>query len=321
MSLLSVSKSCDVAIVEMGMNHLGELTRLSQIAEPDIVVCTNVGRGHVGEVGGVENVAKAKEEIYSQNKNAIKIFNIENEYTRKMWEKYKNASPESKTLTFASHVEEADIKMRVEEMTLTDISILGRIKSTEGSVRVPVFGRHNVANVMAASAIACTLGMSEDEIWQSISDCHTIWGRNQVLTVKNKVTLLFDGYNANPESVSALAKNFYEVEPTGRKVLILGEMGELGDESSEIHQEMGELVGKMDFQKIWFIGESFQDFEAGLKKSNFKGEINLSQDVEPLIAKRLLNGFKSGDMVAIKGSRFMKMERIPQTWGLSMDKV
>lgn len=306
MSLLASPSSAEVVIVEMGMNHKGEIASLCKLAHPDVVVVTHVGTAHIGELGSQQAIAEAKEEIYIHSPQAQKIFNIENEFTHKMYNKHKQEN----SITFSSHVDSAQIKLRVGSIEPNFINVEGEIQSVQGEAEVPVFGRHNVTNLMAASALALSTGVSASDIWKRLTDCTTIWGRNQLITLSSGAHCIFDGYNANPDSVSILIKNIFEMEPKGKRYFVLGEMGELGDKTQEYHQQVGELLAKSMIDGVWFIGSSYKDVEKGVGSIESSCKFHGSKSFEESSVRELSKQLNKDDLVIVKGSRFMKMEKV-----------
>ncbi len=137
LSLLAAGPDCEVVIQEMGMNHSGEITRLAQIAEPDVTVVTMVGQAHIGELGSQEAVAKAKEELYLAAPNSLQLFNIDNEWTRAMWERAKDKLAPEKVITFSSFSASANVNLRVERMSHFSLVVTGTIANVKGEVTVP----------------------------------------------------------------------------------------------------------------------------------------------------------------------------------------
>src|SRR5690606_8585361 len=120
--------------------------------------------------------------------------------------------------------------------------------------------------------------------------------------------VLFDGYNANPDSVRALLKNLYEMEVPGRKFLVFGDMRELGSFAAQAHEEIGEQAGEVNFEGIWYVGDHSADFARGLEKVAHPNFFVHSTNVDSTIASQLLSIFKSGDLIAIKASRGVGLE-------------
>ncbi|MCX7977902.1 MAG: UDP-N-acetylmuramoyl-tripeptide--D-alanyl-D-alanine ligase, partial [Bdellovibrionaceae bacterium] len=206
-NLLQLPVDVDVAVVEMGMNHAGEITRLVEIAEPDVVVCTMVGRAHIEHFGTIDGIAAAKEEIYkAASPQATRIYNLDNHYTLQMHLRHRYPG---RSLTFSEKQLGADVCLRVVEMDLYSMVVEGHILGESGSARIPVFGRQNITNLMAAAACGAAVGMDPQHIWQGLTRCKTSWGRNQILNLKSGALALFDAYNANPDSMQALMQNIH----------------------------------------------------------------------------------------------------------------
>jgi UDP-N-acetylmuramoyl-tripeptide--D-alanyl-D-alanine ligase len=309
-TLLQLDPKKEVAVVEMGMNHAGEITELVNIAEPDVVCCTMVGRAHIEYFGSIEKIAEAKEEIYEAAKaNATRVYNLDNPLTHKMYEKAQTRFPQAKLVTFSSQDPKADIYLKLETMDLRNLKISGHIQDEDGEVTVPVFGAQNLTNLMAAAAIGIATGLEPEQVWQGLGHCKTIWGRNQLLELKSGAQMIFDGYNANPDSMKALLDNVKILSIKGRKIGVFGEMLEMGALANSLHEELGELVGETGFDKVYFIGASHEAFEKGLKKSGFKNPFNIAKDFKDETAQEFARDLRVGDMAMVKGSRGMKLER------------
>jgi UDP-N-acetylmuramoyl-tripeptide--D-alanyl-D-alanine ligase len=309
-SLLGLRSDHDIAVVEMGMNHRHEIEKLCSIAEPDVVGVTMVGRAHIGELGSQANIALAKREIYDFSPRARRVFNLDNEWTLAMFDGEKKTRPAERVWTFATFREDADVQMRISRMSFRDIQVEGRIDGVSGQASIPVYGRHNLTNVMAAAALALACGMDASDIWRSLSGLKGSWGRNQLVQLNDGSELVFDGYNANPDSVTALLKNFFETDVAGKKVVILGEMLELGTERAASHREIGEMVGRSMFDVVWFLGPSCADFAAGVESTQFSKKLFVSEGYEEKVARQIAAMLKPGDVTVVKGSRGAKLEQV-----------
>ena len=322
MSLLSIDTSHEVALIEMGMNHPGELTELDEIAEPDVVVCTMVGRGHLEGLGSIEGVAKAKSEIYEHAPaKSMRIFNMENKQTREMFDRLGAALTPAQVLKFAGREKfpegttvwpELDVCFAIQEVGAEYLRFEGEIQGVRGETSVPVFGKQNSNNLMVAACCALACGMSPAEVWGALPLCKTAWGRNQWVELQDAGRVLFDGYNANPESMTAALENFTALMPGqgGRKFAVLGEMLEMGDTAPAVHREMGEIAARAGFDQISFFGPHGREFEAGLKAGGFDKKLFISSTYEQSLATQTLPVLKLGDIVLIKGSRGMKLEKV-----------
>lgn len=358
LTILSAPLDTEVLILEMGMNHAKELTELIQIGNPDIVVCTSVGKAHIEHFGSIEKIADAKKEIYQNTKinsktalknldktfPSVRIFNLDNEWTYKMFSEYSEGDvigfgtkPENFTKTKQS------ILFQLDQVSMQGLKISGQIKYISNrnkltnnlvqtaagkssattdfsdnhnsyitdsvSAAVSVFGSHNLINIMAAASVALATGMSVAEIQKNISLCHTNWGRNQLVQTHSGAQILFDGYNANPDSMKALISNLKLIKNSGQKIAVLAEMLEMGSAAEELHFELGEIAGRENFSKIYFFGKNHEKFASGVRKSNSKVELKTSLEFDPVIGQQIASTLNADDIVLVKGSRGMKTER------------
>ncbi len=339
-TLIQTPPDTEVAIIEMGMNHEGELTQLVNIAYPDLVVCTTVGMAHAGHFSSLDAIARAKEEIYLASPvSAIRIFNLDNPHTQTMYLRGQNKERQL-TFTVGTDHPEANVILSLISSDLTTLNFSGKLRPP-GSVRqeslpeiqVPVFGIQNLTNLAVAAAIGLSLDLTPSQIWTGLTSCRTTWGRNQLLRTKRNAQILFDGYNANPDSMSALIKNIknlrakppVESQPIGKEPLekpnrvsitkpssligVFGEMLELGDDAPAYHEALGQQVGSVDFDTVFFIGPSAPFFEKGLKSSGFKKSLTITNSYKESLAKEFASMLKANDMAVIKGSRGMKLEK------------
>lgn len=310
MTLLSIPQDADFAVVEMGMNHAGEITQLVQIADPDMVVCTMVGTAHLEFFGTQANIAKAKSEIYMESKpETIRIFNQDQDLTFDMMYPVARKFPESRMLSFSQKNTEADVFFKIDELKMKEMKITGIIAAEPGSAVVPVFGEQNLTNLMAAATIAYACKLSPEQIWKALPNCKTAWGRNQFIETQNHAEILFDGYNANPDSMKALLHNVPMLKCTGKKIGVFGQMKELGEHAPAAHTDIADIAGSSGFSQIYFVGENFSDFKKGIEKSGYKGESFLQSGFSDELGQKLGQSVKSGDIVVIKGSRGAETER------------
>lgn len=309
-NLLQAPASSEIILAEMGMNHFGEITRLCEIAEPDIVVCSMVGRAHIEHFGSIDQIAKAKEEIYkAAPAKAIRIYNLDNEWTQKMHERaWKDYPHAKKTITF-SETKRADIQLKIKSMTMRSLTITGHIMGMPGEATVPVFGAQNLTNLCVAAACGSAAGMTAALIWDALPNCKTTWGRNQFVQTKSGAEILFDAYNANLDSMKALLDNMKLLEGTGQKIGVFGEMLEMGEHSGPGHRELGEQVGRAGFDVVYFYGKPSAEFAAGVKSSGFSKTLLISNAYEEKLASEVARMLQDGDLVLVKGSRGMKLER------------
>lgn len=319
LTLLALKPEIQMGIVEIGMNHPGEISALTKLADPDITLVTTVGRAHLMDFGGVEGIAKEKGDIYRKSReNTIKVFNLDNDSTAQMYKEFKG---KGQIITFSSERTDADVHFEIKEMGLEHLRIKGNIRGHEGEVVVPVFGEHNVVNLMGAAGIALAAGMTPEAIWEALPNCQTVWGRNMLVPLKSKAKLIFDGYNANPDSMKALVKNLSNLTVSGKRIVILGDMLEMGSAAEELHEELGEFVGQNNFDVVWFMGQFSKSFEAGIKRSKFSKNLFISNGYEESLAVKVASMVEPSDIVVMKGSRGARLEKLvphfqPVSWSV-----
>ncbi|MFV8257596.1 UDP-N-acetylmuramoyl-tripeptide--D-alanyl-D-alanine ligase [Bdellovibrio bacteriovorus] len=309
-TLLQLPPNKDVAIIEMGMNHAGEITELVHIAEPDVVVCTMVGRAHMEFFGTIEKVAEAKEEIYeAAGDQTVRIYNLDNTQTHNMYVKAREKFPKARILTFSSEDPRADVHLMISSMNMNEISIKGSIGGEAGTARVQVFGAQNLTNLMAAASVGLAVGMTPAQVWAGLPACKTNWGRNQLVHLKSGAQMIFDAYNANPDSMKALIDNMKLLTVPGRKVGVFGQMRELGSASASLHEELGTWVGQAGFDKVYFIGDDADAFAKGLSSAGYKNLALIEKDYKDSSGQDLAGFLKTGDIAVVKASRGTKLER------------
>ena len=141
---------------------------------------------------------------------------------------------------------------------------------------------------MAAATIAYVCKVPLEKIWQGLATCKTAWGRNQFIKTKSGAEILFDGYNANPDSMKALLENIPLLKTTGKKIGVFGQMKELGSASADEHRKLGRMVGEAGFQEIFFIGEDYKYFSEGLATTRHDGPIFIAYEFSPDLGVKLL---------------------------------
>lgn len=310
-NLIQAPTDAEVVLAEMGMNHAGELTELCKIAEPDTVLCTMVGVGHIEHFGTVDKIAQAKEEIYQNSPaEALRIYNLDNEWTRKMWERSKQEYPKACGLWGFSNQKdgaEARVYLKAVKMTAQGIEVEGRLGEVRGKTLVPVLGLHNVINLAAAASLALSLEIPAEKIWKNFSLCKAHWGRMQLVKTQKGFQILFDGYNANPESMKAMLASLKDISVPGKRYAVLAQMKELGGESAQEHRNLGEQAAHLGFEKVWFYGPDAKAFEEGFKK--ISKNLMISDNYEEKLASQLRDVLDPKDLVVVKGSRGMETER------------
>ena len=299
-TLLKIKKNTDVVVVEMGSNKKGDILELTKIVKPDIAAVTNVGNSHLAGLGSLSGVASEKKNIYQEAK--IGVFNLDNEWTKKMHDSFTGEK-----VTYS--IKSADVVFKLLDMDVDSLTISGTIAGVKGESRISIFGEHNLYNLMAASSLALCVGMKPEDIWNSMSKCVGIWGRNQLVKLSNGALVMFDAYNANPTSVTSMLSNVKKL--TKKKLfLCLGDMLELGDQSQTLHEDIGYLAGSIPFEAIFFIGSMKDAVSRGILQSGFKKNLVVSDSYNIDLAARLADMLDVDSILFVKGSRGLKLENL-----------
>ena len=287
-TLLSMPEDTKVLIVEMGMRGLGEIELLSKFSEPDIAIISNIGSAHIGRLGSKENIAKAKFEITKYLKpNGILIAN-----KNKFLEKINNIK--DRTIEFSL----SDAELEIIKMAAGYSKFIYK----GGKYRINLSGDYNIQNSLAIIEAAKFLKMSERKIAKGLSTFHSIQNRWQIESVVG-ANIINDAYNANPEAMIATIKNFLALYK-GRKILVLGDMGELGKDEILFHKELGKKLQKLKFDILLTVG----NLSKNISDENREKAIHFPKAEGCVVY--LKNNLKEGDWVFIKGSRAMELDKI-----------
>lgn len=327
-NLLQTPPEAEIVIAEMGMNHAGELTELCRIAEPDAVVCTMVGSAHIEHFGSAEKIAAAKEEIYqAAPARAVRVYNDDNPWTQKMGERAASEYPVARLLHF-SNSEAALTRPSVDVVLLRDeqasdrgLALTGKIAGVPGRAQTTLLGDHNVVNLAAAASLALAAGLTPAKIWRNLELCRPHWGRMQLLRGERGVAILFDGYNANPESMAAMLQSLQSpaVRATyrgGSVYAVLAEMRELGTSAEEAHFELGRRLATSGVKGAYVYGPSSAHVRRGAEQGWAPAEmlknLIISDSYKEELALQLASMLNPQDLVAVKASRGMKSEQFVQ---------
>lgn len=284
-TLLSMPEDTQVLIAEGGMRGLGEIELLSKHTQPDRAVITNVGTAHIGRLGSVENIAKAKCEIVKYlKKDGVLI------------------APDSPLIkqfnTFAgknSYVNFENVKVLKADVDGSEFVY------KDNTYFLPQEGEHNVQNACLVIETALSIGMTPAEIAEGLKNFKSIDKRWEMQKVGN-FNIINDCYNSNPDSVKAAIKTFLSLYD-GKKILVLGDMGELGDDAVKYHVETGEFLNDFDFEALLTCGELSKNISP-----NKGGCVHFTD--KKTLAQYLARKYKDGAYILLKASRSMKFEEI-----------
>ena len=301
-ALFGLQAEHDYAVIEMGMNHSGEIDRIAAMALPDIAVITNAAEGHLEYLGSVEGVAGAKAEIFNHMKEGSRVFiNRDTQSWSLLAEK---AKEKKLVVTSYGFHESADIRPENYELTENSVSL-----SYEGTrYQVGLYGVHNIPNLLCAVALGLHAGVSAGEIQQSFASFVPVSGRSEI--VKGRFTLIRDTYNSNPLSLTSALASAAAVFPSRRKVAVLADMKELGESSRDLHYAAGRTVVESGFSTLFVYGSDAAEIARGAIDAGLGIDcVGIFDAKEKLVAsvKAALN---DDDVVLVKGSRSMKMEEV-----------
>jgi len=297
LTLLRLHAGHRAAIVEMGMNHPGEIAYLAGIARPGVAVVTNAQRAHLAGMGSVEAIAREKGTIFSGlDENGVAVFCADDPWA----ELWRQQSQGLRRMTFGFE-QAADVNGSVALHGLENRLLL-TCGGDETAVVLALPGRHNARNALAAATAALAAGIPLTTVQAGLSSFRGIKGRLQLRQATHGAQLLDDSYNANPDSVRAGIDVL--AATVGRKILVLGDMGEIGEMSGQFHDEVGGYAKSQGIDRLLALGDA-----SALAAHNFGAGGEHFTLVAELI--EALRGELAPDTtVLVKGSRFMRMERV-----------
>ena len=299
LTLLSITKEHEIAIIEMGANHQGEIAMLCNIAEPDFGMITNIGKAHLEGFGGEQGVIKAKSEMYKyiQQKGGKLFVNADNELLN-------NLSNGINRITYGTNESCDFIGKFIESNPFVKLKCKTKSDTynIDGKpvIETQLIGKYNFENIVAAACIGNYFNVTEDNIKAGLENYVPSNNRSQVMQTKNNL-LLLDAYNANPSSMNAAIENFAQMNQPN-KMVILGDMLELGNESEKEHNSIINLLLKRNISNVILVGPYFM--EAG-KRINAKV---FSKSEEALEYLKQINPKEF--TILIKGSRGIKLEKV-----------
>jgi UDP-N-acetylmuramoyl-tripeptide--D-alanyl-D-alanine ligase len=297
MTLLRLSGQHRFAVIEMGMNHLGEIAYLSRLARPTVALINNAGTAHIGEVGSLEGIARAKGEIFEgMDPQGTAILNDDDAFAE-----YWRGLLKGRAVVEFGLDRRAAVSARY-ELSETGSLMTVRTPADEFVLRLQVPGLHNVKNALAAATVCVVLRVPPRAIVEGLSGYGGVKGRMQVVRLPEGTTVIDDTYNANPDSMKA-ALSVLAAAP-GRKIFVVGDMGELGPEETDLHADVGTFARRAGIHRVYALGEAV---EATVRA--FGDGAHRYPSVEALL-EDLRRDISVEATVLVKGSRFMKMERV-----------
>lgn len=291
-TLLRLTKEHDIAVVEMGANHPGEIKTLVNIVEPDCGIITNVGKAHLEGFGSFEGVIRTKGELYDflRSKPGSEVFiDADNEHLN-------GIAGGLKLVRYGVDSDAADVAVKGE---VTACNPFLSFRWNGGEVQTHLIGAYNIYNMLAAATIGLHFGVSTGQVNDALAGYIPSNNRSQ-LTVTDRNKLIVDTYNANPTSMMAALRNF-TLMTVSPKMAILGDMRELGSVSAEEHQKVVDYLKAEGIDNVWLVGEEFAKTDCAYRKFRNVEEVK----------KEINDSDISGKYILIKGSNGIRLFELP----------
>ena len=298
LTLLNIRDEHDYAVIEMGANHFGEIGYLTHIAQPDVAIVNNAGAAHLEGFGDIKGVSRAKGEIFAGLKNSgVAVINADDQYAD-YWKE--ECCADNWIVSFGME-QPADVHGELAD----NGDLLIHLGDQEPlSVTLKLLGKHNAMNALAATAASMVVGATEASIKAGLEKLNPVKGRLAPVKAKQQALVIDDTYNANPSSVQMGIKVLARYQ--GKRILVLGDMAELGENVAEMHANIGLFAKDAGIDALFALGENSQPAckAFGEKAKHFDRAEQLIETLEKTI--------DNNTTILIKGSRAMKMERIVQ---------
>ena len=314
LTLLSIERHHEFAVVEMGANHIGEIDVLSKMTQPDVALINNANRAHLEGFGGLKGVAQAKSEIFNGLKRDGTAIVCRDDAFYEYW---KAGISHEKFLSFGQH-EEADVRLLPDsiEYIVQEQHVKTKFSADVVGKRVefelPLLGTHNILNALAATSIAYACGLNLEKVSAGLSQVAPVKGRLQLKKITDQVTFIDDSYNANPQSLSA-GMNVLKSLP-GKKYLVLGDMAELGQDEQVLHQDAGFEAKQLGLDGVLTYGSlaAFAAAAFGSGGETFEQKNQLTERLKKIIQRHQAD---EPMYVLVKGSRRSGMEVVVEAFG------
>lgn len=309
LTLFQLDAGHEIVVLEMAMRGLGEIRRLTRIAKPEIGIITNVGISHIERLGSQGAIADAKSELLQElPPDGLAVLNAEDGYFSVMKDRFGG-----RVISFGSCKDADVIGARIRQSREGRCECVIMKQGDAIDVSMPVVGYYNVYNALAAAAAAIGMGLDMFTIKDGLENFTQPSMRMELTKSRQGFTVLNDAYNASPASVFAALKTLQALAGYDRKIVILGDMLELGDYAPKAHRDIGSAIARSGVSKLVVVGDLAADIVEGAKSAGYaESDIQWYPD-SASAAIALRSQVKDGDAVLVKGSRAMKMEEIVRT--------
>ena len=301
LTLLELCGQERYAVVEMGMNAPGEIWRLTEIADPDVGLITNVGPAHLEGLGSIEGVQRAKGELFARMRgDATAVANADDPRVAALADVFPGT-----VVRFGVGTDVSAGQVQIDDVGAPRFDLRVRDTTVEIALKIP--GRHNVQNALAAAAVADSLGIGVETIAAGLAAAESVGDRMRIEHLPNGVIVLNDSYNANPASMAAALDSLARLP--GRRIAVLGDMLELGPGSAEHHRALGRAAGGAGLAALFLYGDYAADTAAGAAEGLAADAIEIAE-THAEIATALGQTARTGDCILVKGSRGQRMEDV-----------
>jgi len=306
LTLLTLTERERVVVLEMGMNVPGEIRRLTEIAEPDVGLITNIQTVHLEGMGSLERLKEEKGELYRRmrtdgtilvNQDDARVVDLASDY------------PGQKITLGIEHpadVMAKEVRLRGAEGTSFTLILEGEVVE----IHLPLLGRHFIPNALSAMAVACLFGVEVKEAKKALENFQRFPMRMEVVSLQGGKTVINDAYNANPYSMEFALETLVEVKGKGRTIAVLGDMLELGNFTKEAHQRIGQKVSQLSIDFLLAMGEEAPVVVESAIRYGFPTERAKVVESHSEAVSLLRQIVQNGDWILVKGSRRMAMEKI-----------
>ncbi|MFP4475395.1 MAG: UDP-N-acetylmuramoyl-tripeptide--D-alanyl-D-alanine ligase [Desulfatibacillaceae bacterium] len=302
-TLFRLDEQHEWAVLELGMNHAGEIARLTEITAPDIGIITNVGPGHLEGVGSLGGVLSAKKELLDHMPGQVAVLNADDRTVAGLADGFSG-----RVLLFGWSPD-ADVRARDLVQDRDGLRFVLEIPDGAAEVRLAMHGACMVSNALAAAAGAYAAGLGLDDIRRGLERSARIRGRQNVRILGRGIGLVDDTYNANPASMSAAIDTLVTLKGEGRAFLVVGDMLELGRYARQAHEKLGSLAAISGISRVFAAGAHANDVARGALEGGMSPDQVVTGDKKTL-TQGLLAHLEPGDWVLVKGSRGMGMEEV-----------
>lgn len=308
LTLLTLTEKERVVVLEMGMNVPGEIRRLTEIAEPDVGLITNIQKVHLEGLGSMERLKEEKGELFrTMRRDGTILVNQDDPRVIELASHY----PGQKITFGTEHPAEVMAKeIRLGGVGGTSFTLILEGEAME--MRLPLLGRHFVPNALSAVAIACLFGVEVKQIKEALEDFQPFPMRMEIVSLKGGITLINDAYNANPYSTELALETLAEAKGEGRAIAVLGDMLELGSFTKEAHEQIGRKVSELSIDILLALGEEAATVVESAIRHGFPVKQARMVESHSEAVSLLRETIEDGDWILVKGSRRMAMEKIAE---------